>query len=345
MGILSFVKKQFIDILEWTEDGDSLLAWRFPTADREIQQGARLVVRETQMALFVDQGHVADVFGPGTHAVKTANLPVLTDLRHWDKLFESPFKSEVYFFSTRLRLNQTWGTANPLTIRDREFGAVRVRGFGVYSYRIGNAAVFYRNISGTRESYAVAELEGQLRSTLITTLSTHLGESQVPFLDMAANGDALGRAVLQKARPAFAALGLVLEEFQIQNVSLPEELQKRLDERIGMGIVGELSRYTQFQVAQSIPTAAAAPGGAAGAGVGLGAGIAMGQAMSQGISQAGAGQRATRPGEPPAGAAAAPGGGDVAPAAPGAAGSVCPRCQTRLDRPSKFCPECGAPQG
>jgi membrane protease subunit (stomatin/prohibitin family) len=167
----------------------------------------------------------------------------------------------------------------------------------------------------------------------------------VPFLDMAANSDALGRAVLQKARPAFAALGLGLEEFQIQNVSLPEELQKRLDERIGMGIVGDLSRYTQFQVAQSIPTAAAAPGGAAGAGVGLGAGIAMGQAMSQGIDQAAARQAAARPGDPPTGTAAAQGGAGTTPAAPGAAGSVCPRCQTRLDKPSKFCPECGAPQG
>src|SRR6185436_1493211 len=190
------------------------------------------------------------------------------------------------------------------------------------------------NISGTRETYAVAELEGQLRSTLITTLTTHLGESQVPFLDMAANSDALGRAVLQKARPAFAALGLGLEDFQIQNVSLPEDLQKRLDERIGMGIVGDLPRYTQFQVAQSIPTAAAAPGGAAGAGVGLGAGIAMGQAMSQVIGQ---------PPHPP-GAGAAPGvtTPGPAPSAP-APGTVCARCETPLDRPGKFCPECGAP--
>src|SRR6188474_1144752 len=173
MGMLSFVKKQFIDILQWTEAGDDVLAWRFPTDDFEIQQGGRLVVRETQMALFVDEGRVADLFGPGTHTIRTRNLPVLTDLRNWDKLFESPFKSDVYFFSTRLRLNQTWGTANPLTIRDREFGAVRVRGFGVYSYRVNDASVFFRNISGTRETYAVAEVEGQLRSTLITTLTTH----------------------------------------------------------------------------------------------------------------------------------------------------------------------------
>jgi membrane protease subunit (stomatin/prohibitin family) len=331
MGILSFAKKQFIDILEWTESGDDLLAWRFPTADFEIQQGSQLIVRDTQAALFVDQGHVADLFGPGTYTINTHNLPILTDLRHWAKGFESPFKSEVYFFSTRLRLNQTWGTANPLTIRDPEFGAVRVRGFGVYSYSIADARVFYRRVSGTRDAYAVADLEGQLRSTLVSTMTDHFGQSQIPFLDMAANQDALARAVLQKARPAFAELGLLLDGFQIQNLSLPDDLQKHLDERIGMGIVGDLARYTQYQMGQSIPTAAAS-GGAAGAGVGVGAGIAMGHAMGQAINQAA---------QPGAGAAPTP----VAPAPTAAAPAavVCGRCQARLDHPSKFCPECGAP--
>jgi membrane protease subunit (stomatin/prohibitin family) len=327
MGISSFVRKQFIDVLQWTEAGDEVLAWRFPTADFEIQQGARLIVRETQMALFVDQGKTADLFGPGTHAIRTRNLPVLTDLRHWDKLFESPFKSEVYFFSTRLRLNQTWGTASPLTIRDREFGAVRLRAFGVYGYRVADARVFFRELSGTRETYGVADLEGQLRSTLIATLADHFGSSQIAFLDMAANQDELARAVLGKAQAAFSALGLSLQSFQIQNVSLRDELQTRLDERIGMGIVGDLPRYTQFQVAQSIPTAAANTGGAAGAGVGVGAGIAMGQAMGQAM-------------QPPPPAPSAPVQAGAAPAT-AAAGTVCARCQARLDRPSKFCPECG----
>jgi membrane protease subunit (stomatin/prohibitin family) len=324
MSILSFGKKQFIDILQWTESSDDILAWRFPTADFEIQQGGQLIVRETQTALFVDQGHVADLFGPGTHTILTQNLPVLTDLRHWDKGFESPFKSEVYFFSMRLRLNQTWGTANPFTIRDREFGVVRVRGFGVYGYRIADPTVFFRRVSGTRDAYAVGDLEGQLRSTLVSTLTDHLGQSQVAFLDMAANQDALARAVMQKARPAFADLGLSLEAFLIQNISLPDELQKRLDERIGMGIVGDLARYTQFQVGQSIPTAAAS-GGAAGAGVGVGAGIAMGQAMGHAIGQAAQGT------------ASQPQGSVTA-----AQTILCSRCQARLDRPSKFCPECGA---
>jgi len=324
MGILDFAKKQLIDILQWTETGDDVLAWRFPTADFEIQQGGRLIVRETQAALFVDQGHVADLFGPGTHTITTRNLPVLTDLRHWDKGFESPFKSEVYFFSLRLRVNQTWGTPNPITIRDREFGAVRLRGFGIYSYCIAEPRVFFRKLSGTRDAYAVRDVEGQLRSTLVSTVADHFGQTQVPFLDLAANQDALARAIMQKARPAFAELGLSLEGFQIQNISLPDELGKRLDERIGMGIVGDLGRYTEFQVGQSIPTAAAS-GGAAGAGVGVGAGIAMGQAMGQAISQA------------------TPRAAGAAPSASASAAIVCNRCQANLDRASKFCPECGAP--
>ena len=331
MGLMDFVKKQFIDVIQWTEPGDDVLAWRFPTADLEIQQGAQLIVRDTQMALFVDGGKAADLFGPGRHAIRTPNLPVLTNLRHWGKMFESPFKSEVYFFSTRLRLNQTWGTASPITVRDAEFGAVRVRAYGIYSYRIAAPAVFHQKVSGTRESYLVGDLEGQLRATVVSMLGDHFGESRVPFLDMAANQAELAAAVRERTQPHFAELGLALDGLQIQSVSLPDELQKRLDERIGMGIVGDLGRYTQFQTAQSIPVAAAQAGGAAGAGVGLGAGVAMGQAMTQAMT----GARPTEPVAAPATSAA------TAPSASPVAALACPHCQARLDRPSKFCPECG----
>ena len=319
MSLIDFVKKQFIDIIQWTEDGDDVLAWRFPTADKEIQQGSQLIVRETQAAAFVHEGTAAYVFGPGRHVIHTQNIPLLTDLRHWGKMFESPFKSEVYFFSTRLRLNQTWGTAHPLTIRDAEFGAVQVRAYGIYSYRINAPRIFFQKVSGTRESYLVGDLEGQLRGTLVATLTDHFAESRVPFLDMAANQVELAAAVRDRARPLLADLGLALETFQIENISLPDELQKRLDERIGMGIVGNPGPYTQFQVARSIPVAAAEGGGAAGAGVGVGAGIAMGQAMAQATGQSLASAPTTA--RPPV---------------------ICSRCQARLDRPSKFCPECGA---
>jgi membrane protease subunit (stomatin/prohibitin family) len=274
-------------------------------------------VRETQAALFVDRGRPADLFGPGQHPIRTANLPLLTDLRHWDKLFESPFKSEVYFFSTRLRLNQTWGTPSAMTIRDREFGAARVRAFGIYGYRIADPRTFHQRVSGTQPAFTVTELEGQLRNTLVATLTNHFAESAIPFLDMAANQDALAAAVRAKAVSAFSELGLGLENFQITNVSLPDELQQRLDERIGQGIVGNLGNYTQFQAARSIPIAAAADG-AAGAGVGMGVGMGMGQTMAKAVGQAT--ERA-------------------------AAASVCPKCGASLDRPTKFCPDCGAALG
>jgi len=349
MGFLDFLKKQFIDIIQWTEDGDEVLAWRFPMRDSEIQQGGQLTVRETQAALFVHQGQAADLFGPGQHTIKTQNLPLLTDLQHWDKLFESPFKSDVYFFSLRLRINQKWGTSNPITIRDKDFGAVRMRAFGIYTFRIASPKVFYSKVSGTRDTYTVGDLEGQLRNSIVATLTDHFAESGIPFLDMAANQVELSAAVADKVRPMFGDLGLALEAFQVQNISLPDELQKRLDERIGMGVVGDMSRYTQFQTAQSIPTAAGNEGGGAGAGMGLGAGIAMGQAMGQAMSQAAQG----------GGAAAAPKAATAGcvkcgkPIAPGARfcaecgaaqAATCPRCQARLDKPSKFCPECGAPQ-
>ncbi|HEV8616682.1 MAG TPA: SPFH domain-containing protein [Methylomirabilota bacterium] len=349
MGFLDFLKKQFVDIIQWTEDGDEVLGWRFPMRDAEIQQGGQLTVRETQAALFVHQGQAADLFGPGQHTIKTQNLPLLTDLQHWDKGFESPFKSDVYFFSLRLRINQKWGTSNPITIRDKDFGAVRMRAFGIYTFRIAAPKVFYSKVSGTRDTYTVGDLEGQLRNSIVATLTDHFAESGIPFLDMAANQVELSAAVADKVRPMFGDLGLALEAFQVQNISLPDELQKRLDERIGMGVVGEMSRYTQFQTAQSIPTAAANEGGGAGAGMGLGAGIAMGQAMGQAMSQAAQGgaaaavPKAVSAGCVKCGKPIAPGARFCAECG-AAQAATCPRCQARLDKPSKFCPECGAPQ-
>ncbi len=293
MGFKDFLKKQFVDIVQWTETTDGILAHRYPMQDFEIQYGASLTVRESQMAVFVNEGSVADVFGPGRYKLTTQTLPLLTNLMNWDKLFESPFKSDVYFFSTRLQLNQKWGTANPVTIRDKEFGAVRLRAFGIYSYKIFDPRAFHVHVSGTREQYTVSELDGQLRNTIVASISDMFGESGVPFLDMAANQDEFGNQLKQKLDPEFKRLGIALDTLQVQNVSLPDELQKVLDQRIGMGLVGDLSRYTQYQTAQSIPIAAANEGGAAGVGAGLGAGLTIGQTMAS--SMAGAAQPA-RPG-------------------------------------------------
>ncbi|BCB27246.1 hypothetical protein SKTS_21320 [Sulfurimicrobium lacus] len=288
MGLFDFVAKQFIDVIQWTEPGDGILATRFPMAEMEIQNGASLTVRESQLALFVDEGKVADVFQPGRYTLNTQTLPVLTYLKNWDKLFESPFKSDVYFFSTRLQLDRKWGTPNPITIRDKEFGIVRMRAFGIYSYRVTDPKKFYTEVSGTRETYTVDDLDGQLRNTLIGSMTDMFAESGVPFLDMAANQDEFGARLKEKMLPVFERYGLVLDNLVVQNVSLPEELQKVLDQRIGMNMVGDLGKYTQYQVANAIPTAAANEGGVAGAGAGLGAGIAMGQAMAAAMTQPGA---------------------------------------------------------
>ena len=286
MGITDFLKKQFIDVIHWTEEGDGILAYRFPMQDFEIQYGGQLTVRESQMALFVDEGKIADVFSPGRHQLTTQTLPLLTNLKNWDKLFQSPFKSDVYFYSTRLQLNQKWGTANPITIRDKEFGAVRMRAFGIYSYRITDPKAFYLNVSGTREIYTVADVEGQLRNTIVASITDLFGESGIAFLDMAANQDELGVKLKGKVEPMFQQYGLALDRFQVENVSLPEDLQKILDQRIGMGVIGDMGKFTQYEAAQSIPIAAANEGGAAGIGAGLGAGMTIGQTMAAGLASA-----------------------------------------------------------
>lgn len=307
MALMDFIKKQFIDIIEWTEDGDGVLAWRFPMEDREIQNGGSLTVRESQMAVFVNEGKVADVFGPGRYTLTTATLPILTYLQNWDKLFRSPFKSDVYFFSTRQQIDQRWGTSQPVTIRDKDFGAVRLRAFGNYAYRIADPRLFYNEISGTRERYTTADLDGQLRGLILQDISNAVGASGTPFLDLAANQVAFAQALQAAASPAFEKLGLKLEMVTMQNVSLPDELQKILDQKIGMGMVGDTAKFMQYQTAQSIPALAAGAangggGGVVGSAVGLGAGVALGQVMA---NQLGQGLASSAPGAPAAAAGAA----------------------------------------
>ncbi len=278
---MSFLSKQFIDVIQWTEPEDGILAYRYPMEDMEIQNGGKLTVRDSQLAVFVNEGRVADVFAPGLYTLNTQTLPILTYLMNWDKAFKSPFKSDVYYFSTRLQTNQRWGTATPITVRDKEFGAIRMRGYGIYTYKIADPKVFYQKISGTRDLYQVADLEGQLRNTIVARMTDSFAQSSVPFLDMAANQAALGQKIVETVKPSFAELGLSLESFVVENISLPDELQKMLDQRISMNMLGDMGKYTQFQVAQSLPIAAAneGGGGVAGIGVGLGAGLTMANSM------------------------------------------------------------------
>lgn len=348
MSLRDFLSKQFIDVIHWTESEDGVLAYRYPMQDMEIQNGAKLTVRESQMAAFVNEGRIADVLAPGLYNLTTNTLPLLTNLLNWDKKFESPFKSDVYFFSTRLQINQRWGTSNPITIRDKEFGAVRLRAFGIYSWRVADPRTFHTKVSGTRDVYGVAEIEGQLRNTIIGRMSDAFASSGVPFLDMAANQVQLGQKIAEFLKPVFGELGLSLEGFVVENLSLPDELQKRLDERIGMTMIGDMGKYTQYQVAQSMPIAAANEGGGlAGAGVGLGAGFVMAQqmanAMQPGMQQQP--QQQPLPQAPPPVAAAPVAEPPVAPpVAPGVETKFCVECGKPIPKRAKFCSECGSAQ-
>lgn len=291
MGFGSFIKKQFLDVLQWNEETDGVLAWRYPMQDFEIQNGGTLTVRESQMAVFVNEGQIADVFGPGNHTLTTRTLPLLTNLKNWDKLFASPFKSDVYFFSTRLQTGRKWGTPQPITIRDKDFDMVRIRAFGMYSYRVADPRKFFTEISGTREKFTRDEVEEQLRGIMLASMATALGGSNVPFLDMAANQALMAQQLKGELTQTFERYGLLLDQFNVASVSLPEELQAALDERIAAGMKGGMSEsklagFTKFQVASAIPLAAQNEGGLAGLGAGLAAGVGFGQAMAGGLAGA-----------------------------------------------------------
>ena len=323
MTLGQFFQKQFIRVIQWNESEDGVLSYRYPMQDMEIENGGQLTVRETQMAAFINEGKIADVFGPGLHTLNTRNLPILTDLMNWSKDFESPFKSDVYFFSTRLQIDRKWGTATPVTIRDKEFGMVRVRAYGNYAYRVADPRVFFAQVSGTRQLYLAADLDDQLRTMIVERMAGVFATSQVTFLDMAANQASLAGKIADAVKPGFAALGLELNQFVVESVSLPDDLQKVLDQRIGLGMVGDVGRLTQFEAAESLEEAAQNTGGTAGMGVGLGAGVAMAQAFM--------GQATT----------AAPGPSFAAPAP---AAKFCIECGKPVPAGAKFCPECGKHQ-
>ncbi len=284
MSLRDIFSKQFIDVLQWNETGPGVLAYRYPMADSEIQNGGVLVVRESQQAMFINEGRAADLFGPGTYTLTTRTLPVLTTLRNWDKAFQSPFKSDVYFFATRDQVDQRWGTTQPITVRDREYGALRIRANGVYAYRLANPALFWSKLSGTVALYRTEDAAGQLRAAILTAMAACLGGSETAFVDMAANQAVLSEKLKMAIAPSFAQYGLELTSFYLQSLSLPEEVQERMDRASSMRVVGDMQRYTQFEAAESLGVAAANPGGLASTGVGLGAGLAMAQAMVPGMA-------------------------------------------------------------
>ena len=284
MGLISKLKGEFIDIVEWTDDTRDTIVWRFPRYDNEIKNGAKLVVRESQTAVFVNEGQIADVFPPGTYDLETKNLPILSTLKGWKYGFNSPFKAEVYFVSTRQFTDEKWGTQNPAMMRDPEFGMVRVRAFGTYSIRVDDPAVLLRELVGTDPSFQTDEVSEFIRQSVVSRAVTALATSGVAVLDLAAHQQEIAEKLAPLISEDLKHLGLTMPRFVIENVSLPPEVEAMIDKRSEVGVMsGALDDYTKLQAATAITEAASNPSGIAGAGVGIGAGAALGAQLAQAL--------------------------------------------------------------
>ncbi|MBI5640716.1 MAG: SPFH domain-containing protein [Nitrospirae bacterium] len=284
MGFFDKVRGEFIDIIEWIDDTNNTLVHRFERLGNEIKYEAKLVVREAQQAVFINEGQIADIFKPGTYTLTTKNLPILTTLQGWKYGFHSPFKAEVYFCSTRQFTNLKWGTPGPVTMRDKEFGAVRVTSFGIYAIRVKDPAVFIREIVGTDGSFTTESIEDNLRGKIGMRIKEVLPETGIPVVDLESRVVALGQVLKDRIAPGFAGFGLELTEIQVQDIGLPEEVEKAIDKAGAIKAVGDLRSLTQYETAEAIQTAAANPGGTAAAGVGLGMGFAMANQMTQSVA-------------------------------------------------------------
>jgi membrane protease subunit (stomatin/prohibitin family) len=280
------LKGELIDIIEWLDSSRDTIVWRFPRYENEIKMGAKLVVRESQAAVFVNEGRIADAYPPGTYTLETQNMPILATLKGWKYGFHSPFKSEVYFVNTRQFTDMKWGTQNPVIVRDPEFGMVRLRAFGAFSARVVDPPALLRELVGTDPQFRTEEVQEYLRQMIVGRLGNALASAGIPMLDLSAHQDAIGARLAGVLSEDLASVGIQIPKFIIENISLPPEVEQALDRRTQMGIVGNMDQYTQFQAANAIGDAARNPGGA-GEGLGLGVGLAMGQRMAQGLAPQG----------------------------------------------------------
>ena len=325
MSIFDKVKNaamsQFIEVIEWLDDTGDTIVYRFPVHGQEIKNGAQLIVRESQAAVFVYEGQTADVFGPGRYTIDGGNTPILSKLGAWRHGFNSPFKSEVYFVNTKQFTDMKWGTSNPVMLRDQDFGIVRLRAFGAYSLRVSDPGGFIKQIAGTNAQFSTDDIEGQLKRAIVSEFSDAVGELKIPALDLAAQYKEMSDAIRGKINEDFSTLGLEVTKFYIENISVPPEVEAALDKRTSMGALGDANRYMQFQAADALRDAAKNEGGGAGLGAGLGAGFAVGGQMANAFGQ---GQ---------------PQGGQAGQA--GAATVPCPNCGKPNAAGVKFCADCG----
>src|SRR4051794_19583158 len=325
MSIIDKIKdaamNQFIEVIEWLDASHDTLVYRFPVVGQEIKNGAQLIVRESQAAVFVFEGQVADVFAPGKYTIDGGNTPVLSKLGAWKYGFNSPIKAEVYFVNTKQFTDMKWGTSNPIMLRDADFGIVRLRAFGAYSLRVSDPAEFIRQVAGTNAQFQTEDIDGQLKRGIVTEFSDALGELKIPALDLAAQYKELGEAIRGKINEEFKTWGVEVMKFYIENISLPPEVEAAMDKRASMGALGDAQKYMQFQAADALRDAAQNEGGGAGLVAGLGAGFAVGGQMANAFGQnAQSGQQ---------------GGGQSQTVA-------CPSCGKQNAAGMKFCSDCGA---
>jgi membrane protease subunit (stomatin/prohibitin family) len=300
MGLFNKMRAEFIDIIQWLDPTNNTMVHRFERFQNEIKNGAKLTVRESQVAVFINEGQIADMFKPGLYTLTTENLPILTTLKGWKYGFNSPFLAEVYFVNTKQFTDLLWGTPNPVMLRDPEFGPIRIRANGNYAMQIADPALFIKTIAGTDGNFTTESISNQLRNVAVTRFTDAIGESKIPVLDMASNFDEISKFCENKMKPEFLEYGIELVKFLVASITLPENVEAALDKRSSMGIIGDMSKFTQFQIAESMEAAAKNPsGGGASTGMGMGMGFGMANAMMGQMGSMGPGQPQQQSGPPP----------------------------------------------
>ncbi len=322
MGLFSRIKKQMLKVVEWTDNSTDVIVYKFPLSDRyALMKGSQLVVRESQEAIFVNEGKIADVFPAGRYELDTKNLPVLTKLLSWKYAFETPFTGDIYFVNTKQFTGLKWGTQNPVMMRDKDFGMIRLRGYGVYAFRVVEPETFMREVFGTMRSYSTLDIQDYLKKIIVSSLTDAIAESQIPALDLARSYDEIGEFTQKKLGEKFSEYGLKLTNLVVENLSLPEEVEKSMDTRTSMGVMGDkMGTFTQYQTAKAIGDAARNPSGGAGAGMGIGAGFGFGGMMAKTISDSM---------------------NTVSDKKQEELTVTCTKCGAEVKKNAKFCPECG----
>jgi len=285
MGLWKKVAGQFIDVIEWDDAAQDVMLWKFPRYDNEIKNGAQLIVRESQAAVFLHEGQLGDVFTAGRVELKTSNIPILTTLSSWKYAFDAPFKCDVFFVALHRFTDLKWGTQNPIMLRDPEFGPVRLRAFGTYVVRVTDPGVFIKQITGITDEYRMDDIMNQFRDILVTRFADALGEAKIPILDLASNYTEIGDSLREIIQPEFKNYGVELTKLLVENISLPPEVEQALDKRSSMGVLGNMNTYTQFQTANAIEDMANNPGGSGGNMMGMFAGVGMGNVMGGTMQQ------------------------------------------------------------